>query len=287
MAMPTQRPPKTENVAAVLKVFSVLETLVEEKRAGLAELAQGAMTSKTTAHRLLQTMVDLGYVEQEPETEKYLLTLKLFSLGARSLQGQADILRVADPVMGKLSRATGESINLGVLDGHENFVTYIHKYDSAYSLAMQSTLGYRNPLHSTSLGKALLAWRDVSEIEDRLKSIEYVKLAPGTITEPDTLRAQLQEIRMQGYSEEIEESEAGVRCMATPILDHLGRSVAAISISFPLFRFDEARKPEIVTLLKACGEEASRALGYSGSITGNGPDAPTDLRPTGINNARP
>ncbi|WP_078059112.1 DNA-binding transcriptional regulator KdgR [Tropicimonas marinistellae] len=270
--MSTQRPPKTENVAAVLKVFSVLETLVQEKRAGLAELAQGAMTSKTTAHRLLQTMVDLGYVEQEPETEKYLLTLKLFSLGARSLQGQADILRVADPVMGKLSRATGESINLGVLDGHENFVTYIHKFDSAYSLAMQSTLGYRNPLHSTSLGKALLAWRDEFEIEDRLRTMQFVKLAPNTITDPDTLQAQLQTVRAQGYAEEIEESEAGVRCMATPILDHLGRSVAAISISFPLFRFEESKKPEYTTLLRECGDEASRALGYSGGTLGAGQD---------------
>lgn len=266
--MSTQRQPKTENVAAALKVFSVLEALVEEKRAGLAELAQRAMTSKSTAHRLLQTMIDLGYVKQDPETEKYQLTLQLFSLGARSLQGQTDILRVADPVMGRLSRATGESINLGVMDGHQNFVTYIHKYDSAYNLAMQSTLGYRNPLHSTSLGKALLAWRDDSEISDRLMVMDLTKSAPRTITDKDVLRAQLAQIRAQGFAEEIEESEAGVRCMATPILDHLGHSIAAISISFPLFRFDEARKAEYVAMLIACGAEASRALGYSGPTPG-------------------
>ncbi|MFV0333066.1 MAG: DNA-binding transcriptional regulator KdgR [Tropicimonas sp.] len=266
--MPAQRPPRTENVAAVLKVFSVLEALVAEKRVGLADLAQRAMTSKSTAHRLLQTMVDLGYVEQDPETEKYQLTLKLFSLGARSLHGQADILRVADPVMGRLSRATGESINLGVMDDHENFVTYIHKFDSAYNLAMKSTLGYRNPLHSTSLGKALLAWRDASEIADRLAKMDFAKLAPRTITDGATLAAQLTGIRAQGFAEEIEESEAGVRCMATPILDHLGHSVAAISISFPLFRFDEARKADYVALLQGCGNEASRALGYAGAALG-------------------
>ena len=266
--MPTQTPPKTENVAAVLKVFSVLEALVEEKRAGLADLAQRALTSKSTAHRLLQTMIELGYVEQDPETEKYQLTLKLFSLGARSLHGQADVLHVADPVMGRLSRATHESINLGVMDDHENFVTYIHKFDSAYNLAMKSTLGFRNPLHSTSLGKALLAWRDDSEIRDRLKTMDLIQLAPRTITDSDTLRAQLAETRARGFAEEIEESEAGVRCMAVPILDHLGRSIAAISISFPLFRFDEARKAENVALLKACGEEASRALGYTGPSLG-------------------
>ena len=260
--MTPQRQPKTDQVASVLKVFSVLETLVEEKRAGLADLSLRAMTTKSTAHRLLQTMIDLGYVEQDPETEKYQLTLKLFSLGARSLSGQADILRVADIEMGRLSRETGESINLGVIDDREQCVTYIHKYDSAYSLAMQSTLGYRNPLHSTSLGKALLAWRDEREIHDRLGKMDFAKLAPQTITDREQYLEQLKTVRDLGYAEEIEESEAGVRCMAAPIRDHLGKSIAAMSISFPLFRFDESKKAEYVALLKTASLNASRALGY-------------------------
>ncbi|WP_119309165.1 IclR family transcriptional regulator domain-containing protein [Cohaesibacter haloalkalitolerans] len=181
-------------VASVLKVFSVLETLVEEKRAGLADLSLRAMTTKSTAHRLLQTMIDLGY--------------------------------------------------------------------SAYSLAMQSTLGYRNPLHSTSLGKALLAWRDEREIHDRLGKMDFAKLAPHTITDREQYLEQLKTARDLGYAEEIEESEAGVRCMAAPIRDHLGKSVAAMSISFPLFRFDETKKAEYVALLKTASLNASRALGY-------------------------
>lgn len=265
---------KTENAAAVLKVFAVLEALVAERRASLGDIAQKAVTSKTTAHRLLHTMVDLGYAEQDPDTEKYGLTLKLFSLAAQSLSGQADLLRVADRVMGKLSRATGESINLGVMDEREQKVTYIHKYDSAYNLSMQSTLGLRNPLHSTSLGKALLAFRDGEEVDERLANMEMAQIAPGTITDRDALKARLATYRVQGYSEEIEESEAGVRCMAVPILDHLGRSVAAISISFPLFRFDEGRKPEYVRLLLSAGAEASEGLGYVGDFPPPPPPAP-------------
>lgn len=253
---------KTENVAAVLKVFAVMEALVEDKRVSLADLAQRAMTSKTTAHRLLQTMVELGYVEQDAETEKYGLTLKLFSLGARSLNEQADLLRVADPAMGKLSRATGESVNLGILDDRDQKVVYIHKYDSAFNLSMKSTLGLRNPVYSTSLGKALLAWRDEDEIRERIGKMDLVRLAPRTITDPNELLRQLQLTRSRGFSEEVEESEAGVRCMATPIFNHLGRSIAAMSISFPLFRFDEARKPEYIGLLTSAGLAASVALGY-------------------------
>ncbi|WP_299820162.1 DNA-binding transcriptional regulator KdgR [uncultured Roseibium sp.] len=253
---------KTENVAAVLKVFAVLESLVDERSVGLADLAQRAMTSKSTAHRLLQTMVDLGYVEQDPETEKYRLTLKLFSLGARSLEEQSDLLRVADKAMGKLSRATGESINLGVLDNQEQRVVYIHKYESFYNLSMKSTLGLRNPLHSTSLGKALLAWRDEDEIRELLAKMDMKKQAPNTITDPEVFFDQLMLTRDRGFAEEVEESEAGVRCMAIPIFNHLGKSIAAVSIGFPLFRFDQGRREEYIELLKACGEEASSALGH-------------------------
>jgi IclR family transcriptional regulator, KDG regulon repressor len=255
---------KSDNVAAVLKVFSVLETLAEEGRSSLGDIAQKAMTSKATTHRLLQTMVDLGYAEQEEETEKYRLTLKLFGLGARTLRGQTHLLQVADRAMGVLSRETGESINLGVMDDREQRVAYIHKYDSMYSLSMNSPLGKRNPLHSTSLGKALLAFRDETEIDERLSKMTLEKLAPKTITDEATLREQLIRIREDGYSEELEESEVGVRCMAVPIRDHLGKSIAAISISFPLLRFDPARKSTYVRMLLDAGQMASKSLGFTG-----------------------
>ncbi len=253
---------KTENVAAVLKVFGVLEALVENHQSGLSELAQRAMTSKATAHRLLQTMIDMGYVVQDPETEKYGLTLKLFSLGARSLDEQRALMRVADLAMNQLSRATGESINLGILDERDQRVVYIHKYDSHHALAMKSTLGLRNPLHSTSLGKALLAWRPDDEIRQRLARLVLTKIAPRTILDREVFYADLVASRVRGYAEEIEESEAGVRCMAAPIFDHLGRTIAAMSIAFPLFRFDEAKKADTVALLKRVSREASEALGY-------------------------
>ncbi|SMX31569.1 DNA-binding transcriptional regulator KdgR [Actibacterium lipolyticum] len=253
---------KTENVAAVLKVFSVLESLVENRRATLADLANLAMTSKATTHRLLNTMIELGYVEKDDDTERYGLTLKLFSLGARSIQDRSDLLWAADRVMAKLSRLTGESINLGIMDNTEEKVVYTHKYDSHYNLSMQSTLGKRNPLHSTSLGKALLAWRDPKEIEERISRMAFEVSAPNTITDKETLLNDLAITKERGYAEEIEESEAGVRCLAVPIFDHLGRPVAAMSIAFPLFRFSEERKPEIVRTILELGKEASDSLGY-------------------------
>lgn len=153
-------------------------------------------------------------------------------------------------------------INLGILDGREQRVVYIHQYDSTYSLSMNSTLGKRNPLHSTSLGKALLAFRDDEEIAERLAEMQMEVTAPNTITDKAVLREELLAVRAGGYAEEIEESEAGVRCIAAPVLNHVGKSIAAISIAFPLFRFDEARKDDYVALLKTATHDVSQALGY-------------------------
>ena len=253
---------KSDNVASVLKVLSVLETLSEEGEAALATLAHKAMTSKSTTHRLLQTMVDLGYVEQDPESERYSLTLKLFGVAVRALNTENDLLRIADRGMGRLARATGEAINLGVMDEHDSRVVYVHARPSAYSLSMKSTIGMRNPLHSTSLGKALLAFRPAAEIDERIAGMELERRAPNTITDPAALREALTTTRERGYAEEIEESEAGVRCLAVPIFDHLGKSMAAISMSFPLFRFDEARHGEYTALLSEVGRDVSRQMGY-------------------------
>ncbi|WP_234990369.1 IclR family transcriptional regulator domain-containing protein [Aquimixticola soesokkakensis] len=256
--------PKTENVAAVLKVFGVLEALCEEGESSLAQIAQKVMASKSTAHRLLQTMVDLGYVEQDGETEQYRLTLKLFSQSARALEGQSQILRIADRGMGALSRATGEAINLGMLDKVDQRVLYIHQKESAYSLSMRSAVGTSNPVHSTALGKALLAWREPQEIAERISRIDFTPKAPRTILDADSFRTALDETRAQGFAEEIEEAEEGVRCLAVPLLNHIGTPVAAISVSFPLFRYDEARRAEYIDLLTRVSQEASLALGYQG-----------------------
>lgn len=260
---------KSDNVASVLKVFAVLESLAEDRTVSLADLAARAMTSKATAHRLLNTMIELGYVEQDRDTERYGLTLKLFSLGARSINDRSELLWAADRVMARLSRMTGESVNLGVMDNIEERVVYVHKYDSHYNLSMQSTLGKRNPLHSTSLGKALLAWREPAEIEERIARMAFEASAPKTITDRDAFRAELAATKQRGYAEEIEESEAGVRCMAVPIMNHLGQPIAAMSIAFPLFRFSDAKKPDIARLIMDLGREASNSLGYQATISGS------------------
>ncbi|SLN23986.1 Transcriptional regulator KdgR [Aquimixticola soesokkakensis] len=254
---------KTDNVASVLKVFAVLETLAQEGEASLAVIAQRALTSKSTTHRVLQTMVDLGYVRQNRDTEHYALSTKLLGVAVKALNDDGSLMHAADRAMATLARATGEAINLGVMDEHEQRVVYIHQHKSSFSLSLKCTLGMRNPLHCTALGKALLAWRAPEEIAARMALMDFAPHAAGTITDPRTFRAELDLARARGYAEEIEENEAGVRCMAAPLFDHIGRPVAAVSMSFLMLRFDEARHGEYSALLREVTRAASADLGYA------------------------
>ncbi len=253
---------KPDNVAAVMKVFAVLEALSEEKSMTLTDLAQKALTSKSTVYRFLQTMQDLGYVRQEEGTEKYALTLKLFTVGARVLNYHMDLMSAADKPMQALSEASHEGVHLGVLDRMSAEVIYIHKYDSHFDLGMRMHVGKRNYLHSTSLGKVILAYSDPQDVDALMAKCELRQLTPNTLTSVDALHAQFQTIRAQGYAEEIEESEIGVRCIAVPVFDYRGKIAAAISMSFPIIRFDESRKDEYIRLIKKTGADASVGLGW-------------------------
>ncbi|WP_334353923.1 DNA-binding transcriptional regulator KdgR [Enterobacter hormaechei] len=244
-----------DSVSSVLKVFGILQALGEEREIGITELSQRVMMSKSTVYRFLQTMKSLGYVAQEGESEKYSLTLKLFELGARALQN-VDLIRSADIQMRELSRLTKETIHLGAL-------VYIHKIDSMYNLRMYSRIGRRNPLYSTAIGKVLLAWRDREEVKQILDGVEYKRSTDRTITSTDELLSVLDNVREQGYGEDNEEQEEGLRCIGVPVFDRFGVVIAGLSISFPTLRFSEERLHEYVAILHTAARKISEQMGYN------------------------
>ncbi|WP_409307667.1 DNA-binding transcriptional regulator KdgR [Pectobacterium sp. B1J-3] len=250
-----------DSVSSVLKVFGILQALGEEREIGITELSQRVMMSKSTVYRFLQTMKSLGYVAQEGESEKYSLTLKLFELGAKALQN-VDLIRSADIQMRELSTLTRETIHLGALD--EDGIVYIHKIDSMYNLRMYSRIGRRNPLHSTAIGKVLLAWRDRGEVEEILSTVEFTRSTPHTLCTADALLTQIDLVREQGYGEDNEEQEEGLRCIAVPVFDRFGVVIAGLSISFPTIRFSEENKLGYVEMLHTAARNISEQLGYHG-----------------------
>ena len=247
-----------ESVSSVLKVFSILQALSEQKNIGVSELSQRLMMSKATTYRFLQTMKTLGYVVQEDEADKYSLTLKLFELSAKSLE-YVDLINLADKQMRLISELTNEALHLGTLD--ENSIIYIHKIDSNYSLRMQSKIGRRNPLYSTAIGKVLLAGRDEVFIRKVLSDVNFIKHTDNTIENTDQLLSELEIVRTQHFAEDNQEQEPGLRCIAAPIYDRFGVVIAGISISFPTIRFDNERMHYYVKLLHQAGEKISIQLG--------------------------
>jgi len=246
-------------VSSVMKVFGILQALGEDRDHGITALSQRLMMSKSTVYRFLQTMKSLGYVAQEGESEKYSLTLKLFELGAKALQN-VDLIRSADIEMRELSRLTKETIHLGALE--ENSIVYVHKIDSLYNLRMYSRIGRRNPLHSTAIGKVLLAWRDRAEVNQILADVEFRRSTANTLVSAEALLTVLDQVKTQGFGEDNEEQEEGLRCIAVPVFDRFGVVIAGLSISFPTLRFTEEAKNAYVAMLHRAARNLSEQMGY-------------------------
>src|SRR5690349_15506853 len=138
-----------ESVAAVLKVFAILQSLADRSETGVSDLSMRLAMPKATVYRFLQTMRSLGYVRQESDSERYGLTMKVFELGTKALQ-YPDLIELAKPHMQELSDKTGETIHLGMLIDSE--IIYVHKVDSRHVLGMYSKVGRRAPIHCTAIG---------------------------------------------------------------------------------------------------------------------------------------
>jgi len=246
-------------VSSVMKVFGILQALGEQKNIGVTELSQRLMMSKSTTYRFLQTMKMLGYVEQEGEADKYSLTLKLFEVGAKSFE-YIDLISLADKEMNYIAEKTNEALHLGALD--IDHLIYTHKIDSSYNLRMQSRIGRRNPLYSTAIGKVLLAERDESFVRKTLENVTFIKHTQKTHDNVDELLAELKRVKKQGYAEDNEEQEPGLRCIGAPVYDRFGHVIAGLSISFPTIRFDESRMHYYVGLLQNACKNISEKLGY-------------------------
>jgi IclR family KDG regulon transcriptional repressor len=242
-----------ESVAAVLKVFAILQALAERSETGISDLSIRLAMPKATVYRFLNTMKTLGYVRQETDSERCGLTMNMFGLGTKALQ-YPELVGLANPQMQMLADRTGETVHLGMLIDSE--IIYVHKVDSRHMLGMYSRVGRRAPIHCTAIGKVLLAWENAERRDHVLKGVKFERFRDKTITEPAAFLAELDRTREQGFGQDREEFDQHIRCVGVPIFDRFNQAVAGLSISFPTFRYDEQREPEMVAMLT----EASRAI---------------------------
>jgi IclR family transcriptional regulator, KDG regulon repressor len=238
----------------------ILETIGHGRSSmGLSEIVRKTEYAKTTVHRVLLTLVRRGFVRKEYQTGRYQLTLKLFEIGSTAVS-QLGIKDVAKPHLEAVRKLSGETAHLAVMD--EDGVFYIDKIESTQSIRMYSYVGSRAPIHCTAVGKVLLAYQSEERIENFL-SPELKPYTQNTILSKDKLREELRKIRKQGYALDNEELEIGLFCIASPVRNHLGEVIAAVSISGPKVRLGKPRVRELIPVMVRTGSEISVALGYS------------------------
>lgn len=246
-------------VKPVYKALQVLQCLGQEGRElGLTEICHRVQLPKTTVFRYLYTLERCGFVAHNPETDLYRLGLRVFELG--QLAGdQLQLRELARPFMQKLRDRFNETVNLGILDNEE--IVYVDMIESHHSLRMRATLGSRDPVYSTALGKAMLAFMPEAQRKEHVPS-QLAARTPNTVTSLATLEAELERTRQRGFSFDDEENENGARCIGAPIFDHTGRVAAAVSVSGPSSRFSEDLQPAIADGVIETAAAISQKLGF-------------------------
>ena len=229
------------------RLFLVLETLADAGPLPLTDLSRRLELNKSTVHRLLTSLMYLGYVKQDTETGKYSLSFKILSLSNRLLE-KMDILDTVRPILRQISSKTGETVHFVQIDGTD--AVYICKEESTLnSVRMVSKVGNRIPLYCSGVGKAIMA--DLPE--DKVKRIwdtsEIKEYTPHTITNYDELLDCLKQVRRQGYALDDEENERGVRCIAVSLSDYSGIYRYAMSITAPVTRMSDSRILELADVL--------------------------------------
>jgi DNA-binding IclR family transcriptional regulator len=205
------------------------------------------------------TLCAEGLVEHDPRDGGYRLGLVMFELG-EAVRVHMDLHAAAGAVLAHLREQTGESAQVGMLDGDE--VVYVDRLESSHSLRLFTETGRRVPVHCTSSGKVLIAFAPEARRETFLAG-RLAQLTPYTITDPDRLRDELATVRARGWAEAVNEREIGVASLAAPVRDASGAVVAAISIGAPITRFRAMPRKGLSRVVAEAGEAVSRRLGWS------------------------
>lgn len=236
---------------------------------GLSELSEQVCLNKTTTHRLLAALESEGLITRNPISGGYRLGLELVALGGAALRAN-DLHTVARPEMERLAQESGVAVSLEVLQRGQMLV--LDEVSSREPAGAPRDMGMRLPLHATSTGKLLLAYRSTAEVETYLGT-PLLPLTAQTMTEPAQLRAALSQIRQQGYAVASEELEVGFMAIAAPIYDYTNHVAAALSLGGPRIWITEERLPALIAQLQIAARTISRQLGYRPGV-GADPVAP-------------
>lgn len=246
---------------AVERALSILEAIAQRGSAMThSEISRKLDIPKSSVTYLLRALEMCGYVRRERVTAGYRLGLKVLSL-ARGVEFDSDIKGTALPVLERVVERCGLTAHLAVLD--QGDAVYIEKVDSPGFIKMDTWVGKRMDLHSTGVGKALVAFSSASEVDTLIKGRGFKKRTPRTIATHAGFLRELEKVRERGYAIDDEENSLGARCVAVPVIDGFGKVLAAVGLSGTTSQIDKASVRKTAEIAKEAAREISRQLARS------------------------
>lgn len=239
------------SLARGLQILDLLEASADG--IGITEIAERVDIDKSSASRIMKTLANYGYAEQNGDTRRYRLGPRLVQLGQRLLKN-TPLRDQAKPFLTRLVQETNECAHLAILSQGRAF--YLDHVESSATLRVAAGIGTRAPLHCTALGKVLLAFGD-EPIPDQLETY-----TPRTITDAETLRRHLEQTRRQGYAIDDEEYDYGVRCVASPVYNVNKEVIGAIGISGPVGRVPLERFQELAAIVMRVADALTKHLSF-------------------------
>ena len=252
--------PKVPRIQALGRASAIIDVIAAggEEGVGLSEISRATTLNKTTAFNLIASLVTLGFLERDEHSKRYRLGLRNLELG-RIVQQRLHISHLARPVLAGLCRQTNETVNLGLPDLVDLLV--VDSFQGSQLLHATAYAGWRSMYHCTALGKAFMATWDVPMRRTVYRLGGLPRQTLRTITDIDTLEAQLAQFRAQGYAIDVGENEDGVNGIATSIVNGLGEVAAAISVCGPSHRLTKEVMEHIATDVIAAADSIAAAIG--------------------------
>jgi IclR family transcriptional regulator, KDG regulon repressor len=250
-------------VQSIERAFAIMEEVARNRDGiGLAELSKRVGLHNSTAFHLIKTMVSLGYIRQIKDGKRYRIGRPLFALAASALD-EIEMISLATPVLEELSRATRESAHFAVRMGDSIVVIARTTGPGAFQLA--DRVGVVRPAHCTALGKIILAALRPDQLDRFLARTELTAVTPKSITKPEALKRDLEEIRKSGVGFDDGEFNPEVRCIAVPVRDFTRQVIGAIGISGPIWRLSLQALRGSASPVQSAADRLSRAFGYDGT----------------------
>ncbi len=248
-------------IQSVHRALSVLDLFsVAKPNLGIAEISRALGIHKTTAQSLVRTLAQDGFLEQNPDTRKYKLGLKIYEMGV-VMAGGLEINRKSVEPAHRLTLKTQLIVRVSIPCHHHSAIITLDVYPRTQPFLVRQ-LGIRFPLYCTAMGKVLLAFRSPPEIEEYLAQLDFVAYTPNTITSKDDLLKELEQVGRLGYSVNREEHLQVRAAIGAPIFGKAGRVVASTALVGEPGRILGGEKESLARMVMSMASETSQAMGY-------------------------